>query len=150
MSIEKQIKTYIDSQSGSKRADLQSLHIMILDLMPKTQLWFLDGKDATGKTIANPNIGYGLQMINYADGSFKEFYQIGISANTKGISVYIIGIKDKEYLAKTFLAIIGKATITGYCIKFKTIKDINISLLKSAIQYGINQTSVDLVLKCLL
>lgn len=142
MSIENQIKTYIDSQSGSKRADLQSLHIMILDLIPKLKLWFLDGKDATGKTIANPNIGYGLQMINYANGSSKEFYQIGISANTKGISVYIIGIKDKEYLAKTFLAIIGKATITGYCIKFKTIKDINISVLKSAIQYGINQTSI--------
>jgi len=145
MSIENQIKIYIDSQSGSKRADLQSLHIMILDLMPKPKLWFLDGKDATGKTIANPNIGYGLQMINYADGSSREFYQIGISANTKGISVYIIGIKDKEYLAKTFLEIIGKATITGYCIKFKTIKDINISVLKSAIQYGINQTSIDSV-----
>lgn len=145
MSIENQIKTYIDSQSGSKRADLQSLHIMILDLMPKAKLWFLDGKDVTGKTIANPNIGYGLQNINYADGSSREFYQIGISTNTKGISVYIIGINDNEYLAKTFLAIIGKATITGYCIKFKTIKDINISVLKSAIQYGINQTSIDSV-----
>jgi len=129
MNVENQIKTYIDSQSGSKRADLQSLHIMILDLMPKAKLWFLDGKDDTGKTIANPNIGYGLQMINYADGSSREFYQIGISTNTKGISVYIIGIKDKEYLAKTYLAIIGKATITGYCIKFKTIKEINIRVI---------------------
>jgi len=145
MSVENQIKTYIDSQSGSKHSDLQSLHILILDLMPKAKLWFLDGKNATGKTIANPNIGYGLQMINYVDGSSKEFYQIGISTNTKGISVYIIGINDKEYLAKTFLAIIGKANITGYCIKFKTIKDINISVLKSAIQYGINQASIDSV-----
>ena len=60
----------------------------------------------------------------------ENFIRSGISANTKGISVYIIGINDKECLAKTFLAIIGKATITGYCIKFKTIKDINISVLK--------------------
>jgi len=104
MSVENQIKTYIDSQSGSKHSDLQSLHILILDLMPKAKLWFLDGKNATGKTIANPNIGYGLQMINYVDGSSKEFYQIGISTNTKGISVYIIGINDKEYLAKTFFS----------------------------------------------
>ncbi|MEG1239600.1 MAG: DUF1801 domain-containing protein [Flavobacterium sp.] len=140
MNVIKQINTYIDSQSESKRADLQLLHTMILDVMPNAKLWFLDGKDSTGKIIANPNIGYGLQVLNYVDGSSREFYQIGISANTKGISVYIIGIKDKEYLTKTFSTIIGKATITGYCIKFKTLKDINIDILKSAIQYGINQT----------
>jgi len=140
MNVVKQINTYIDSQSESKRADLQLLHTMILDVMPNAELWFLDGKDSTGKIIANPNIGYGLQVLNYVDGSSKEFYQIGISANAKGISVYIIGIKDKEYLDKTFSKIIGKATITGYCIKFKKIKDINIDILKSAIQYGIDQT----------
>ncbi len=63
----------------------------------------------------------------------KEFYQIGLSANTTGISVYIMGITDKTYLSKTIGKTIGKASVTGYCIKFKTLKDINIEILKQAI-----------------
>jgi hypothetical protein len=105
--------------------------------MPACKLWFLDGKDEKGKTVSNPNIGYGLQTIKYADGKTKEFYQIGLSANTTGISVYVMGIKDKTYLARTFGKKLGKANVTGYCIKFKTLKDINIDVLQTAIRYEI-------------
>lgn len=41
-------------------------------------------------------IKYGLQNIKYADGMDKAFYQIGIGANTTGISAYIIGLTDKN------------------------------------------------------
>ncbi|MGH2612305.1 MAG: DUF1801 domain-containing protein, partial [Rhabdochlamydiaceae bacterium] len=88
----------------------------------------------------NPNIGYGLQTIKYADGTTRKFYQIGISPNTTGISVYIIGLKDKKYLAQTYGKKIGKASVTGYCIKFKTLKDINLEILEAAIRYGVEQT----------
>jgi hypothetical protein len=110
--------------------------------MPKCKLWFLDGKDEKGKTVSNPNIGYGVQTIKYADGKTREFFQIGISANTTGISVYILGIKDKKYLAQTYRKDLGKASVTGYCIKFKTLKDINIDILESALRYGIEQSSI--------
>lgn len=63
----------------------------------------------------------------------KEFYQIGLSANTTGMSVFIMGITDKTFLSKTYGKTIGKASVTGYCIKFKTLKDINIEILKQAI-----------------
>lgn len=142
MNIQKQIKEYIATQTEPKRSDLQELHRIIPEVMQKCKIWFLDGKDEKGKTIANPNIGYGSRIIEYADGKTKEFYQIGISANTTGISVYILGIKDKKYLARTYGEEIGKASVTGYCIKFKTLKDINIEILKSAIRYGIEQTNV--------
>jgi hypothetical protein len=75
--------------------------------------------------------------MKYADGKTRDFYQIGISANTTGISVYILGIDDKTYLAKTYGKKIGKASVTGYCIKFKTLKDINVEILEAAIRYGI-------------
>ena len=137
MSIQKQIKEYITNQPEPKRSDLQELHRVILEVMPACKLWFLDGKDSTGKTVSNPNIGYGLRTIKYADGKTKEFYQIGLSANTTGISVYILGIKDKKYLAQTYGKKLGKASISGYCIKFKSLKDINIDILESAIRYGV-------------
>src|ERR1700741_5538759 len=112
MSVKEHIKEYISRQPESKQSDMQALHRVILQVMPKCKLWFLDGKDDKGKIVTNPNIGYGLQTIKYADGKTKEFYQTGISANTTGISVYIMGIKDKNYLPGTYGKTIGKATIT--------------------------------------
>ncbi|HET8573209.1 MAG TPA: DUF1801 domain-containing protein [Edaphocola sp.] len=141
MDVEGQIKRYMDSLAETKRADLEALHRHILKVLPKCKLWFLDGKDSNGKTVTNPNIGYGLQTIKYADGKARAFYQIGISANTSGISVYIMGIDDKKYLAETYGDRIGKAGITSYCIKFKTLKDINMDTLEAAIRDGVEQTN---------
>src|ERR1700742_2545598 len=100
------------------------------------KVWFLDGKDEKGKIVSNPNIGYGNQTMKYAGGKARDFYQIGLSANTTGISVYIMGLNDKKYLAQTFGKKLGRASVTGYCIKFKTLKDINIDILEEAIRYG--------------
>lgn len=141
MNIQEQINNYMASQPGAKRSDIEALHKRILKTFPKSKLWFLDGKDDNGKIVSNPNIGYGSLNIKYADGKTKEFYQIGISANTTGLSVYIMGIQDKRYLPDTYGKTIGKATVTGYCIKFKTLKDINIDILETAIRDGVKQTS---------
>jgi len=137
MNTPEQIKKYIASQPEAKRGDMEALHGIIQQIMPGCKLWFLDGKNSEGKIVSNPNIGYGVQTIKYADGKTKEFYQIGLSANTTGISVYILGIEDKKYLAKAFGEKLGKASVSGYCIKFKTLKDINIDVLEEAIRFGI-------------
>jgi Domain of unknown function (DU1801) len=137
MTVKEQIKEYITNQPEPKRTDMQALHRNILQVMPKCKLWFLDGKNSENKTVSNPNIGYGSYTIKYADGTTREFYQIGLSANTTGISVYVLGIKDKKYLAQTYGKKLGKASVSGYCIKFKALKDINIETLESAIRYGV-------------
>ena len=136
MDAKEQIKGYIASQSEPKRSDMQALHDIILQVSPGCKLWFLDGKDSTGKTVSNPNIGYGSRDHKYADGTVSEFYQIGLSANKTGISVYILGIEDKKYLAETYGKTLGKASVTGYCIRFKTLKDINLERLEAAIRFG--------------
>lgn len=139
MSVQEQIKDYITSQPEPKRNELQELHKLTLRVSPKSKLWFLDGKNSEGKIVSNPNIGYGTQQMKYADGTTKEFYQIGLSANTTGISVYIMGIGDKTYLAKTYGKKLGKASVTGYCIKFKSLKDINVNVLEEAIRFGLEK-----------
>ena len=138
MDIQEQINAYIASQPEAKRNDMQELHHIILKIMPACKLWFLDGKDDKGKIVTNPNIGYGSYSIKYTDGKTREFYQIGMSANTTGISIYIMGIDDKTYLANTYGKEIGKASVSGYCIKFKALKDINIKVLEAAIKYGVS------------
>jgi hypothetical protein len=136
MNVQEQIKKYIASQPEPKRNEMQALHLLTHGISPKCKLWFLDGKDDKGKTVSNPNIGYGSYTIKYADGTTREFYQIGLSANTTGISVYIMGIDDKKYLAETYGNKLGKASVTAYCIKFKTLKDINTDALEEAIRFG--------------
>jgi len=136
MNVEAQIKTYIAGLPEPKRADVEVLHQMILRVKPKCKLWFLDGKNDEGKVVSNPNIGYGSRPHKYADGITKEFYQIGLSANKTGISVYILGIDDKQYLSDTYAKTLGKATVTGYCIKFKKLADINTKVLEAAIAFG--------------
>jgi hypothetical protein len=134
MNVQEQIQKYISSQPEPKRSDMEALHRIILQVMPACKLWFLDGKDSAGKIVSNPNIGYGVQAMKYADGTTREFYQIGWSANKTGISVYILGIEDKKYLAQTYGKALGKASVTGYCIRFKTLKDINVEILGAAIR----------------
>ena len=144
MKIQEEIQAYIASQPEPKRTDMQALHGIILNVMPPgCKLWFLDGKNSEHKTVSNPNVGYGQYTIRYADGKTAEFYQVGMSAVTTGISVYILGIRDKKYLAQTYGKKLGKASVTGYCIKFKTLKDIAIDVLEAAIRYGLaSQNSV--------
>jgi hypothetical protein len=136
MDVEEQIQKYITSQSEPKRSDMEALHRVIRQVMPACKLWFLDGIDSDGKTVSNPNIGYGSHTMKYADGTTREFYQIGLSANKTGISIYILGIEDKKYLAQTYGKELGKASVTGYCIRFKTLKEINIEILEAAIRFG--------------
>ena len=137
MTTRGQIKEYLSSQSEPKRSEMQQLHRAILTWIPGCKLWFLDGKDEKGKIVSNPNIGYGVQTLRYANGKSRDFYQVGISANTSGISVYILGIKDKKYVARTFGKALGKVKVTGYCIQFKTLADIKLDVLQEAIRYGI-------------
>ncbi len=141
MNTAAQIEAYISGQPEAKCNDMLILHESILQLMPNCKLWFLDGKNDEGKVISNPNIGYGHYNIQYADGSGRAFYQIGLSANTTGISVYILGLTDKRYLAENYGATIGKASVTGYCIKFKHLAEIDMEVLKAAMAYGIAQTT---------
>lgn len=139
MKVEKQIDEYIAGHPEPKRSEMQELHRTILEVMPACKLWFLNGKDGEGKTVSNPNIGYGHRTLKYADGSTRAFYRIGLSSNKTGISVYILGIDDKKYLSETYGKDLGRATVTGYCIRFKTLKDINLEILEAAIRFGLEQ-----------
>jgi len=134
LSERQQIKKYIADQAEPKRSEMSDLHRLILRALPNCKLWFLSGKDSEGRTVSNPSIGYGSHTMKYANGTSKEFYQVGMSANTAGISIYIMSMKDKTYLARTYGKKLGKASVSGYCIKFRTLKDVNTDILEAAIR----------------
>jgi len=136
MDIPERVEAYLASQPEPKQTDLRQLHAQVLAGFPDCRLWFNDGTNEDGKVVANPNIGYGVRTITYADGSSREFYRIGMSANTTGISVYVLGLDDKTYLPRTYGVSIGKASVTGYCIKFRRLSVVNAAALHEAIRDG--------------
>lgn len=137
MKTAEQIRQHLDSLPEPKRRDLEELHGTLLELMPGCKLWFLDGRDESGKVVSNPSIGYGSRALESAQAKGREFYQVGISANTAGISVYIFGFRDKGYLLQTFGERLGKAKVSGYCIKLRKLADVNLDALKEAIRQAI-------------
>jgi hypothetical protein len=143
MDIPGHVEAYLAGQPGPKQADLRQLHTQVLADFPDCRLWFNDGVNEDGKVVANPNIGYGVYTITNPDGSSRDFYRVGLSANTVGISVYVLGLNDKTYLARTYGALIGKASVTGYCIKFRHLSDINADALQAAIRHGMTLDHTD-------
>jgi hypothetical protein len=138
-SISHKIQDFLTNLPQAKQSEMQWLHQQILDIAPNSKLWFDTGIDENNKVVCNPTIGYGTQTLHYANGSTKEFFQIGISPNTTGISIYFMGLKDKKYLFETYGQTLGKANITGYCIKFKTLKDLNTKVLEEALKFGLQK-----------
>ena len=137
MNTEQQIETYLADQPEAKRAEMQTVHQRILGIAPQGKLWFLDGRNEQGKIVSNPNIGYGTLTIDYANGTSRDFYRLGLSANTTGISLYVMGLEDKNLLRERFGERLGKASVTGYCIKFRSLKDVDTATLEELIRFAL-------------
>jgi hypothetical protein len=141
METEGQIQEFILQQELVKQQDLLSLHELMRSILPSGKLWMEDGKNEEGKVVTNPTIGYGQQTMLLAKGKSREMFQIGISANKSGISIYLIGIRNKLDLAQQFGHKLGKANVSGYCIKFKQLSDVDLTVLEEAIRLGIQLTN---------
>lgn len=63
MNVKEQIAAYIASQPEPKSSEMQTLHQHILKVLPKSKLWFLDGKDDKGKIVCRWP-GSGILYIN--------------------------------------------------------------------------------------
>ena len=129
MGVQEQIDRYIGAQSPSKGEEMRSLHRRILEIAPDAELWFLDGRNDDGKVVSNPNIGYGSETLAYADGGSRAFYKLGLCATSSGLSLYVMGLKDRKFLSEAYGARLGKARITGYCISFRSIRDLDLGVL---------------------
>lgn len=140
LKIKAEIENYFSGIPEPKRKDLEHLHIQILRMFSNPRCWYLDGKNEEGKVVSNPNVGYGSCFLKLAGGKTREFYQVGLSANTAGISIYLMGLNDSNFLVSHALSL-GKAKITSYVIRFKKLADLNESVLLEVIREGIRKSS---------
>lgn len=136
------IDFYINAQNISKCNDMKYIHQLILKQFPNIKLWYFNGKDSNNKTVSNPTIGYGLLELVYTKGNTRDFFKVGMSANTSGISIHIMGVSDKTYLSNNFSTRIGKAAISGYCIKFKSLNNLHLNVLDELLQFGLGDRNI--------
>lgn len=130
------VEAYLAGQPEPKQTDLRRLHGRVLEDFPDCRVWFDDGLNEAGAVVANPTIGYGEYTVTHADGSTRPFFRIGLSATSAGISVYVLGLEDKTFLRSTYGPTIGKADVTGYCIRFRRLSAIDVDVLRAAIRHG--------------
>lgn len=140
MDVRAQIDSYIAGQPQPKRDEMRELHRRITGLSPGCRLWFLDGRNEAGRVITNPNIGYGSETLTSARGGRREFYKIGLSANATGLSIYIMGLGDRRALSETYGTRLGKAKVTGYCIRFRTLRDLDAEVLDEILAHALGVT----------
>lgn len=135
MNTQAQIDAYLQSVNELQKADLLLLSDLLSNNFINPILSFNTGIDENGKRVSNPSIGFGQYNHVFSNGVSKKLFQVGISANTGGISIYLLGLPKTSNLKSTFGAALGQAQITGYCIKFKSTRKINTECLIE----GINQ-----------
>ncbi len=134
MKIEEQIDHHLNALPKEKGEELRLLFDFIRNEIPKAQLHFFDGKNAEGKVVANPTIGFGNCRLHYADGRHQDTFRLGISANSTGLSIHILGLKDKNFLNDFLGTRLGKAKITGYAIRFGKMKDVDERVLRELVR----------------
>ncbi len=133
MTTEEKIALHLSHLPQEKSVELTALFHLIRTQLKDSPLHFFDGLNEQGKVVANPTIGFGSCRLTYKDGSFQDTFRIGISANSTGISIHILGLSYKTYLTHTFGSRLGKAKITGYCIRFSKLSHIDLDVLREIV-----------------
>ena len=52
-----------------------------------------------------------------------------------------MGIEDRKYLPETYGGKIGKAKVTGYCVRFRRPEDVNLDILEEMIATHMTQAA---------
>lgn len=130
---EAQIRNYLNELPPRNKANIELLYEGIRNQYPELPISFSDGKNAEGKIVTNPSIGFGQTQLVYTDGSSKTIFKVGISSTKTGISIYFMGLSDKNFLKNRFQSHFEKAKITGYCVACKSLDSSQLDFLLAEI-----------------
>ncbi len=115
---------YIAAIDQPRREDFEKIHELIQKEVPQLKPHILSGM-----------IGYGKYHYHYASGREGDWSLIALASQKNYISVYVCSInKNGKYLAEEYKDKLPKASIGKSCIRFKSIKDIDLLILKEIIK----------------
>ena len=116
-------KEYISSISEPRRQEVKEIHELIKKAVPSLKPHILSGM-----------IGYGTYRYRYASGKEGEWSLIALANQKNYISIYICSLENGKYIAEGYKDKLPKASIGKSCIRFKSLKDIDLSILTEIIK----------------
>lgn len=114
---------YISAIPEPRRQEVAALHDLIQKTTPSLTPHILSGM-----------IGYGTYRYRYASGREGDWSLIALANQKNYISLYICSIENGKYIAEEYKDKLPKASIGKSCIRFKTLKDIDLTLLTGIIK----------------
>jgi hypothetical protein len=114
---------YIATIPEPRRHDVKKIHELIQKTVPTLKPHILSGM-----------IGYGTYRFRYASGKEGDWSLIALASQKNYISLYICSIENGKYIAEKYKDKLPKASIGKSCIRFKTLDDIDISILTDIIK----------------
>lgn len=114
---------YIESIPEPRRQDVEKIHTLIQKTVPSLTPHILSGM-----------IGYGTYHYRYASGREGDWSLICLASQKNYISVYICCVENGQYLAEGYKDKLPKASIGKSCIRFKSLSDIDLSILSEIIK----------------
>ncbi len=120
------IKEYIDSIEEPRKSEIIELDKFIQNVVPDLKPHF-----------AINMIGYGSFHYKSKSGREGDWPVISLASQKNYISVYLCSVIDGKYVAETYSKNFGPKVSTGKsCIRFKKLEDIDLNVLKEAIEKG--------------
>jgi len=119
------VNEYIEMIPEPRKSDILALDKMILEIAPN-----LDRK------LYNSIIGYGSYHYKGKSGREGEWFVIGLASQKNYISLYICATDGEKYMAEQYIDRLPKASIGKSCVRFKTLSDVDLRVLRELIQKG--------------
>ena len=110
---------YIAGIESPRRVEIQAFHGMIKKIVPKLKVDMRFGM-----------IGYGTFHYKYASGKEGDWPLIALAAQKNYISIYVCATDGKGYLAEKYKKQLPRTNIGKSCIRFKSLSDIDLDVLK--------------------
>lgn len=119
----KTIQEYLKALPADRREAIEELHELIQKTAPSLKPNF-----------ASNMLGYGsFPYTNYKKESI-QWPVIAVASQKHYISLYVCAVIDGKYIAESHKKDLGKVSVGKSCIRFKTLKDVNIATLKKVIK----------------
>lgn len=117
---------YIDLITEPRKSDIQFLDELIKKILPhlERKMW-------------GSIVGYGSYHYKYKSGREGDWFIVGLASQKNYISLYVCAVKNGKYVAETYKDKLPKASIGKSCIRFKSLKDIDLDILKKVIKEGV-------------
>ena len=119
------VKEYIDSLPDDRKKIILTVHEFIKQTVPALPSYF-----------ATNMLGYGTFPYKNYKKQEIEWPVIALANQKNYISLYVCALDHGEYIAEKHKNELGNVQVGKSCIRFKKLEDINLTGLKSVLEYA--------------